>query len=98
MLPSLESCMTSANSPGLVSMSEPRCDKSSGLMRVAVALQGGGSHGAFTWGVLDRLLLEPNGSGFKPRIRSFVARSEPRLRYDGGTVAARVAAKCWVSS
>src|SRR4029077_18437107 len=41
-------------------MSEPRCDKSSGLMRVAVALQGGGSHGAFTWGVLDRLLLEPN--------------------------------------
>jgi NTE family protein len=29
-------------------------------MRVAVALQGGGSHGAFTWGVLDRLLLEPN--------------------------------------
>ena len=41
-------------------MSEPRYDKSSGLMRVAVALQGGGSHGAFTWGVLDRLLLEPN--------------------------------------
>jgi NTE family protein len=27
--------------------------------RVAVALQGGGSHGAFTWGVLDRLLEEP---------------------------------------
>jgi NTE family protein len=26
---------------------------------VAVALQGGGSHGAFTWGVLDRLLQEP---------------------------------------
>ncbi|PPQ39508.1 patatin-like phospholipase family protein [Rhodopila globiformis] len=25
---------------------------------VALALQGGGSHGAFTWGVLDRLLLE----------------------------------------
>ena len=24
--------------------------------RVALALQGGGSHGAFTWGVLDRLL------------------------------------------
>ena len=24
-----------------------------------VALQGGGSHGAFTWGVLDRLLEEP---------------------------------------
>ena len=27
--------------------------------RVAIALQGGGSHGAFTWGVLDRLLREP---------------------------------------
>jgi hypothetical protein len=25
---------------------------------IAVALQGGGSHGAFTWGVLDRLLGE----------------------------------------
>src|ERR671917_155531 len=24
-----------------------------------LALQGGGSHGAFTWGVLDRLLEEP---------------------------------------
>jgi NTE family protein len=41
-------------------MSEPRCDVSSGRLRVAVALQGGGSHGAFTWGVLDRLLLEPD--------------------------------------
>ncbi|MDJ0857859.1 MAG: patatin-like phospholipase family protein, partial [Dinoroseobacter sp.] len=27
-------------------------------VRVDVALQGGGSHGAFTWGVLDRLLDE----------------------------------------
>ncbi len=27
---------------------------------VALALQGGGAHGAFTWGVLDRLLEEPN--------------------------------------
>lgn len=26
---------------------------------LAVALQGGGAHGAFTWGVLDRLLEEP---------------------------------------
>lgn len=24
-----------------------------------LALQGGGAHGAFTWGVLDRLLEEP---------------------------------------
>src|SRR4029077_307597 len=28
--------------------------------RIAVELQGGGSHGAFTWGVLDRLLAEPS--------------------------------------
>ena len=26
---------------------------------IDLALQGGGSHGAFTWGVLDRLLAEP---------------------------------------
>lgn len=26
--------------------------------RIAVALQGGGSHGAYTWGILDRLLSE----------------------------------------
>lgn len=28
-------------------------------IRLNVALQGGGAHGAFTWGVLDRLLQEP---------------------------------------
>ena len=27
---------------------------------VGLALQGGGAHGAFTWGVLDRLLEEDN--------------------------------------
>lgn len=27
---------------------------------IALALQGGGSHGVFTWGVLDRLLQEPD--------------------------------------
>jgi predicted acylesterase/phospholipase RssA len=34
-------------------------DKAWGRMRkrlVTLGLQGGGSHGAFTWGVLDRLL------------------------------------------
>ena len=30
-----------------------------GSVQVDLALQGGGSHGAFTWGVLDRLLEEP---------------------------------------
>jgi NTE family protein len=28
--------------------------------RICLALQGGGAHGAFTWGVLDRLLEEPS--------------------------------------
>ncbi|MBS0242198.1 MAG: patatin-like phospholipase family protein, partial [Proteobacteria bacterium] len=29
-------------------------------LRINLALQGGGAHGAFTWGVLDRLLDEPD--------------------------------------
>ncbi len=33
--------------------------KRSDTKRINLALQGGGSHGAFTWGVLDRLLQEP---------------------------------------
>jgi NTE family protein len=37
----------------------PLSKNDSPIRRVAVALQGGGSHGAFTWGVLDRLLQEP---------------------------------------
>ena len=28
------------------------------VTRINLALQGGGAHGAFTWGVLDRLLDE----------------------------------------
>lgn len=32
--------------------------KTSGKKRINLALQGGGSHGAFTWGVLDRFLEE----------------------------------------
>ncbi len=31
-----------------------------GKKRINLALQGGGAHGAFTWGVLDRLLQEPD--------------------------------------
>ncbi|TAK99469.1 MAG: patatin-like phospholipase family protein [Aquabacterium sp.] len=36
--------------------SPPSSSTHSGRPRVNLALQGGGSHGAFTWGVLDRLL------------------------------------------
>ena len=32
--------------------------KRSGQRTINLALQGGGSHGAFAWGVLDRLLEE----------------------------------------
>ncbi len=32
---------------------------SAGRRSINLALQGGGAHGAFTWGVLDRLLAEP---------------------------------------
>ena len=34
-------------------------DKKRAPVLIDLALQGGGSHGAFTWGVLDRLLEEP---------------------------------------
>ena len=30
------------------------------MIKLNLALQGGGAHGAFTWGVLDRLLEEDN--------------------------------------
>lgn len=33
-------------------------EKSTGKKKIALALQGGGSHGAFTWGVLDALFEE----------------------------------------
>jgi NTE family protein len=35
-------------------------DSTKGPVLVDLALQGGGAHGAFTWGVLDRLLEEPS--------------------------------------
>jgi len=37
-----------------------RCIPARRPRRIAVALQGGGSYGAFTWGVLDRLLADEN--------------------------------------
>jgi NTE family protein len=36
----------------------PAPKKSSGKKRINLALQGGGAHGAFTWGVLDHLLAD----------------------------------------
>jgi NTE family protein len=42
-------------------MNDSKQRRGSGSQRhkIALALQGGGSHGAFTWGVLDRLLEDP---------------------------------------
>ena len=37
----------------------PKSRSTQNPLLVDLALQGGGSHGAFTWGVLDRLLQEP---------------------------------------
>jgi NTE family protein len=36
----------------------PREPKRKGVKRLSVALQGGGSHGAFTWGVMHRLMSD----------------------------------------
>jgi NTE family protein len=38
----------------------PRRGRAAALHPIDLALQGGGAHGAFTWGVLDRLLEEPD--------------------------------------
>jgi NTE family protein len=35
------------------------------LSTIALALQGGGSHGAFTWGVIDRLLQDVTADRFR---------------------------------
>lgn len=41
-------------------MSDPESVRASGpAKQINLALQGGGAHGAYTWGVLDRLLEEP---------------------------------------
>ena len=43
-----------------------------GPVLVDLALQGGGSHGAFTWGVLDRLLEEPWPACFESALGNFL--------------------------
>ena len=53
--------------------------ESAGRKVVNLALQGGGSHGAFTWGVLDRLLEE-----ITTRRRGHY-RDERRRRQCGGS-------------
>ena len=47
------------NGPGEAPAALQQRPRRPGVKRISLALQGGGSHGAFTWGVLDRLLEEP---------------------------------------
>src|SRR5690348_16899037 len=65
----------------------------SGRRQVALALQGGGSHGAFTWGVLDRLLEEPSVEIVAVSGTSAGAMNAGVLAHGlrGGTAAAREA-------
>jgi NTE family protein len=53
-LSSFHCCQTEQDHAG----SAPATGSAAGRKIVNLALQGGGSHGAFTWGVLDRLLEE----------------------------------------
>jgi NTE family protein len=46
-------------SPGLTAHPMRRRPSRAGIKHVSVALQGGGSHGAFAWGVMHRLISEP---------------------------------------
>ena len=48
------------NTPTKSSKSRRDSKKNPEGKKVNLALQGGGAHGAFTWGVLDRLLEEPD--------------------------------------
>jgi NTE family protein len=66
--------------------------KTNGTKRINLALQGGGSHGAFTWGVLDRLLeddrLELDGiSGTSAGAMNAAALAQGYV--DGGREGAR---------
>src|SRR5271168_5156792 len=45
--------------PGQVPRPEPLRPSKPGVKHISLALQGGGSHGAFTWGVMHRLICEP---------------------------------------
>ncbi len=45
--------------PGEIPLPRRRLPRKPGVKHISLALQGGGSHGAFTWGVMHRLISEP---------------------------------------
>lgn len=51
--------MSPALRPGFGSIARWWRGRRSAARRLNLALQGGGAHGAFTWGVLDALLDDP---------------------------------------
>ena len=55
----------------------PETHRSPEKRSIAVALQGGGSHGAFTWGVLDRLLEEASLGHRSPSRVAWCAAPSP---------------------
>ncbi|PZQ80465.1 MAG: alpha/beta hydrolase [Ancylobacter novellus] len=54
-----KSAAPAAAPPAAAAPAEPAAAPARDMVLVDLALQGGGSHGAFTWGVLDRFLEEP---------------------------------------
>lgn len=56
----VEPVPVTAATDDLFPAADPANDASANPRRLNLALQGGGSHGAFTWGVLDRLLDDPS--------------------------------------
>src|SRR5690348_14990377 len=59
ILPASRSAMIRPDFPGSTVTPAPSGEAARTPVLIDLALQGGGSHGAFTWGVLDRLLEEP---------------------------------------
>jgi NTE family protein len=51
---------SSPSLPNVVPLPRRRQPLKPGVKHISLALQGGGSHGAFTWGVLHRLISDPH--------------------------------------
>lgn len=50
---------SSRSLPGEIPLPRRQLPRKPGVKHISLALQGGGSHGAFTWGVMHRLISEP---------------------------------------
>lgn len=59
-LEAIEDLVTGGEGDAPQQFAAPAAAPARGPRRINLALQGGGAHGAFTWGVLDRLLEDPD--------------------------------------